>query len=207
MIQNPKSYWQGVSEKPEWKDYILPGRDDAAFNAEGLIEAQRLFYFFDNKSAVIDYGCGIGRVLQYVADRAGHVVGLDISGGFIQRAAEIVKRDNVAFFLSDEYQKENVADLVYSLMVLQHNDKASRIDIVTHIFKLLKYGRCAVISFPKFESTYYQETDSLHKFTQEEVELFGRMFSSYRIVEGNLPAYEIPCDKNINNEYYLIAVK
>lgn len=205
MIQNSKAYWDSVSEKPDYRDYILPRRTDTAFNNEGLMEAQRLFYFFDNKSTVIDYGCGIGRVLQYIAGRAGYVVGLDISSGFLQRAADLIKCNNVAFFQSDEYRKENIADFVYSLMVLQHNNEANRIDIITHIFKLLKHGGIAIINFPKLDSTYYHETETLHKFKFDEVIEYAQMFRGARIIEGNLAGYSKEIEGN--NEYFLIAVK
>ena len=147
MIQNPKTFWQGISERKDWKDYILPNRADADFDAEGLAEAQRLFYFFDSSSTVVDYGCGIGRVLKYVAERAGYVVGLDICPAFLSRAKESIKRDNVAFFPSDEYQRENVADLVYSLMVFQHNDAENRAGIMRHIRRILRTGGVAIVNF------------------------------------------------------------
>jgi len=53
MIQNPKSYWQNISNQPDWKSYILPRENDVDFDAEGLMEAQRLFYFFDKDSIVV----------------------------------------------------------------------------------------------------------------------------------------------------------
>lgn len=205
MIQNPKTFWQGISKRKDWRDYILPRESDADFNAEGLAEAQRLFYFFDRSSTVVDYGCGIGRVLKYVAERAGHVVGLDICPAFLSRAGESIKYDSVAFFPSDEYQRENVADLVYSLMVMQHNDAENRMKIMGHIHRILKPGGTAVVNFPQHGSAYYQEGPFLHKFTWGEVADLGELFHSFRIVEGNLPGYERQCGGN--NEYFLIAVK
>ena len=205
MITNPKAYWQGVANREDWRSFILPRKNDADFDAEGLAEARRLFYFYDGNSTVVDYGCGVGRVLQYVAERAGHAVGLDICTAFLDRAREAIKRDNVAFFPSDEYQRENVADLVYSIMVLQHNDAPNRMKIMEHIHRILKVDGMAVVSFPRIESTYYQESDTLHKFTRGEVYDYGRLFFISRIIEGNLPHYEK--EYTGNNEYFLIAVK
>jgi len=205
MIENHKSFWQHISKRPEWKSYILPRTNDADFDAEGFAEAQRLFYFFDKSSVVVDYGCGIGRVLQYVAERAGFTVGLDICDGFLDRARVAIHGDKVAFFRSDEYQNENVADFLYSFMVLQHNDEANRKKIMGHILGILGPGKTAIVNFPMFESTYYEEGPFLHKFRRGEVGEYGQVFSSFRIIEGNLPGYEKPC--NGVNEYFLIAVK
>ncbi len=207
MIQNPKAYWQNISAQVDWRDHILPGRSEEAFDYEGWIEAQRLFYFFDKSSVVVDYGCGVGRILQYVARKAGYTVGLDISQIFLDRAKELIKSDKVGFFRSDEYQTENIADFVYCLMVMQHNSPENQRKIMNHIFRILRKGRTAIISFPKADSAYYQESETLYKFKKEEAEVFGKMFASYRIVEGNYPNYEKAHDKSINHEYYLIAIK
>jgi len=203
MIQNPKSYWQNVSEQPEWKNYILPRKNDADFDAEGFAEAQRLFYFFDKKSTVVDYGCGVGRVLKYVAERAGHVIGLDICDGFLDKARGLVKADNVEFLRAETYKDQEIADFVYCLMVMQHNDLLNQKIIIGHIKRILKEGGTAIVSFPRAESNYYQENETLHKFTADEVSYFGDQFTSFRIIEGNLPGYAGPAEGN--NEYFLIA--
>lgn len=205
MIENPKSYWQNLSEQPEWKSYILPREKDADFDAEGFAEAQRLFYFFDRSSVVVDYGCGIGRVLKYVTERAGFTIGLDICKGFLDKASVVINGDRVIFYQADEYKEGNMADLVYSFMVLQHNDSPNREKIMAHILRILRPGKTAIVSFPRFESSYYEESSFVHKFTKEEVEAYGKLFSSYRIIEGNLPGYQKKADGV--NEYFLIAVK
>jgi SAM-dependent methyltransferase len=205
MIQDPQSFWNNIATRKEWRSYILPRENDSDFDSEGFVEAQRLFYFFDKNSLVVDYGCGIGRVLQYVAERVGFVVGLDICDGFLERARAANYGDNVAFFQSDEFHDENVADFVYSLMVLQHNDEPNREKIMSRIHGILKSGKMAIVSFPHFDSIYYKENDFIHKFTKGEVETFGRAFSSYWIIEGNLAGYERQYDGV--NEYFLIATK
>lgn len=205
MIQDPKSYWQNISERPGWKSYILPRESDADFDSEGFVEDQRLFYFFDRNSVVVDYGCGVGRVLQYVAERAGYTIGLDICDRFLDMAKETIHGDKVFFSNADEYKNVNVADFVYSLMVLQHNDAPNRDKIMAHILRILRPGKTAIVSFPQAGSTYYEENPFVHKFTKEEVEEYGKAFSSFRIIEGNLPGYQKKFDGV--NEYFLIAVK
>ena len=205
MISSPKEFWQNISERPEWKSYILPRENDAAFDSEGFAEAQRLFYFFDKNSVVVDYGCGVGRVLQYIAERAGFTIGLDICDRFFDRAKETIHGDKVFFSNVDEYKNVNVADFVYSLMVLQHNNAPNRDKIMAHILRILRPGKTAVVSFPQADSNYYEENPFVHKFTKEEVEAYGKAFSFFRIIEGNLPGYQKKFDGV--NEYFLISVK
>ena len=200
-----KTFWQKVSAGANWRDYILPRDSQESFDAEGFEEAIRLFYFFDGNSTVVDYGCGVGRVLQYVAQRARHAVGIDISRNYLDRAQGFIKKDNVEFYEPGQYQEENVADLVYSIMVLQHNNQVHRREIMQHVYSLLKTGGTAVVSFPRYESTYYEEGEFIHKFTREEVESLGSMFRAFRITEGNLPNYEKKYSGT--NEYFLIGVK
>ncbi len=206
-VKDPKSFWQSISRRENWRDFILPRKNYKDFDYEGWIEAQRLFYFFDSSSTVVDYGCGIGRILKYVSERAKLVIGLDINSDFLKKARSDVRSDKVLFFRSDEYHQENVADFVYSLLVLQHNDQENRERIIRHICKILRKRGVALINFPRFESNYYEETEFIHKFRKNEVEKFGSLFFSYRIVEGNLPNYEKDYDRELNHEYFLIAVK
>ena len=206
-VRDPNRFWQSLSKAENWRDFILPGRSDQDFDYEGYLEAQRLFYLFDGSSTVVDYGCGIGRVLKYVAERAMVAIGLDVNLDFLEKANIYVKDDKVLFFRSDQYHQENVADLVYSLMVLQHNDQENREKIMHHIFRILKPEGLALISFPRFESNYYEENEFLHKFMRAEVERYGLLFPSFRIIEGNLPNYVGEYDRKISHEYFLIAVK
>ena len=197
-----KAYWKEIAERPDWKDYILPRTDALDFEVEGMIEAQRLFHFFDGESTVIDYGCGIGRVIQYIAQKAKRAIGLDITQSFLRKARAAIP--NAEFYATDDYEEEGIADLVYCFMVMQHNDQAGRERIMEHIGHLLKMGGTAIVSFPSDKSTYYKENKNLHKFTRDEVRWFGQKFDS-RIVEGNLAGYAKPASGM--NEYFLISVK
>lgn len=205
MMRDPAKFWNQASESGIWRDFILPRKSQSDFDSEGWVEAQRLFYFFDGSSTVVDYGCGVGRVLQYVAERAGSVVGIDISSGFIRKAKESTAAGNVRFFKADRFMATDFADLVYCLMVMQHNDHGHREEIMGHIYRLLKLGGMAVVSFPRYESTYYEEGAFIHKFKREDVADLASMFRSCRIVEGNLPNYEK--EYAGINEYFLIGVK
>ena len=204
MIANSKVYWREISERSDWKQYILPRKDEKDFDIEGLLEAHRLYYLFDNQSTVVDYGCGIGRVLQFVSQRAGRTIGLDITSSFLQKAG-LALNGNVELYQTEEFTDESMADLVYCLMVMQHNGAENRNLIIGHIHKILKHGGFAVISFPSIESNYYVENEFCHKFTREEVMALALPFESFRVVSGNLPGYA--AEVTGVNEYFLIAVK
>jgi 2-polyprenyl-3-methyl-5-hydroxy-6-metoxy-1,4-benzoquinol methylase len=206
-LSNPKQFWTAIAKDPNWRDYILPRQDAEDLDREGALEAERLYYFFDRHSTIVDYGCGIGRVARHVAPRAKAVIGLDISHAFITHATCATPLDNVTFHVSDDYQAQAIAEFVYCLMVFQHNDAAHRTRMLHQIHALLKPGGTALIQFPRVESDYYHETDFVHTFSRDEVRAYGARFPSFRILEGNLVNYEKAYNRAIPHEYFLIATR
>lgn len=205
MVKHPKEFWKSIAEKKEWRDYILPRVNESDFDAEGFAEAQRLFYFFDKRSTVIDYGCGVARVLKYVAERAGRVIGLDVCDEFLDRARSIVAGNNIEFYPSDGFNEIGIADFAYCIMVMQNNTLEGQQKIIRHIWQLLMDNGMAIISFPRYESTYYREDEAFHKFHRQEVASLADGLFDYRIIEANLPGYA----KRVEglNEYFMIATK
>ncbi len=101
------------------------------FYAHGSAEIERLmkrldeFGVTDQRSAALDFGCGVGRLTNALADHYEHVDGVDISAVMVRRAAEMApNRDRCTFqvnvapdlsiFPDDHF------DLVHCNIVLQH---------------------------------------------------------------------------------------
>jgi SAM-dependent methyltransferase len=197
--------WRALSSQPNWRDFILPGRSDFQFELEGFIEAQRLYYLMGERDTVVDYGCGIGRVAKYVAERAQHVIGVDIDERFVAMARRLVLRPNVEFHVATRYRARTVADLTYSLMVFPHNPPEDRQRIMRHIMEITRPGGTVFAQFPRAESTYYVEADFVHKFGRDEVRALAEGLRDVRIIEGNLAKYERPADPSMSHEYFLLA--
>lgn len=73
---------------------------------------------------ILELGCGCGRITKSLAERFGRVTAVDISEGNLKVAKESVVADNVEFILIkevEEYLKLPPADVIYSVIVLQHN--------------------------------------------------------------------------------------
>jgi SAM-dependent methyltransferase len=175
------------------------------FDLEGYVEAQRLFYFFGPADTVLDYGCGIGRVAKHVAERAREVIGLDVNSRFLSIARSQVLRSNVTFHLDSRFRQREVADFAYALMVLQHNQAPDHLPIMRRIAEVTRPGGAVLVQFPRWESTYYVESDFVHKFRRDEIVALAQDLRDVRIVEGNLANYERPCDPSMAHEYFLIA--
>ena len=200
ITQNPKKFWLAKSKKKRWREYILPGRNDKDFHDEGLQQAKFLEEYYFPNDIVLEYGCGIGRILKHI--KARRKIGLDIVPKFIS----IAKQDlNSEYYLIDEFKE--TADFIYSISVIQHNVKEEREIMMKNIFNLLRTGGSALINFPHENSDVYDKKDLfVHVFTKKEVEEYGKMFDKYDIFEGNLVNYAGK-KTNKNNEYFLLVGK
>jgi SAM-dependent methyltransferase len=193
ITANPKVFWSRISAISKWRDYILPNRTDKEFNEEGLLEAENIAKEFRLKrtanptNVCIDYGCGIGRITKHFKKYAKRMIGLDICKEFIEKAKAI---DSCEYYTTDEFKEEEVADIVFSVSVLQHNDEPNRKEIMQRIHSLLKPGGICYVTFPyDWRGSVYTETPFLHRFSPEEVMALASDFK-YKFIElRNLVRY------------------
>lgn len=107
-----------------------------------------------------EYGCGVGRLTQWLAKRFRCVVAFDVSEPHLQIARDRMSRlriDNVDFILvrgmADLERLCNV-DLFYSFIVLQHNPPPIITDILSRAFAGLNEGGCCFFQVPTFSTDY-----------------------------------------------------
>ncbi|MFO1314275.1 MAG: class I SAM-dependent methyltransferase [Burkholderiales bacterium] len=97
-----------------------------------------------NYGVAVDFGCGVGRVSQWLAKRFSRVVGVDIS----PRMLELAERYNtesaaITFVLGNEVNvplATSSADLVYSFIVLQHIGKAMQQQYLREFSRIARPG-------------------------------------------------------------------
>lgn len=102
----------------------------------------------------LDFGCGVGRLTQALADYFMQVDGVDISWEMINLAERYSKfgqdvvhyytnsRPNLSLFESGRY------DLVYTMIVLQHMPPTFQREYVREFFRVLKPGGVAMFEIP-----------------------------------------------------------
>src|SRR5271156_3963469 len=98
---------------------------------------------------VLDYGCGVGRLVVPFAQRSQTVVGVDVSPGMIEQARENCKRFGVSARLLDVSELDSLPpasfDLVHSLIVFQHIPVARGEAILRKLIALLDEGGVGAI--------------------------------------------------------------
>ena len=79
--------------------YSLGNRNLLDSITSEIIALMRHWELFDANSIVADIGCGTGRFEPFLAPHVGGIIGLDISGKMLQRAAEEVRGFSNALFV------------------------------------------------------------------------------------------------------------
>jgi 2-polyprenyl-3-methyl-5-hydroxy-6-metoxy-1,4-benzoquinol methylase len=108
----------------------------------------------------VEYGCGLGRITRWLADRFEHVYCYDISAAHLAGAAHHLTRSGVTNVTLhhvrtvDEMVNLERADLVYSLIVLQHNPPPVIRLIVRAFLKALNPGGVAYFQVPTYRDGY-----------------------------------------------------
>lgn len=167
-MYNPSQQWErfgrddpyyGVYSVDEFRQGNLD--DDArerffasgAEHVDGVLEQVRRWVRPDfSPSAVLDHGCGVGRLVVPFAERAERVVGVDVSGSMLAEARSNCEQrglTNVEFVEAarlDTLQPQ--FDLVHSYIVLQHIPRKTGEQIFTTLASLVRPGGVGVLHVP-----------------------------------------------------------
>ena len=108
----------------------------------------------------LDFGCGIGRVTQALADHFDRCVGVDISPSMIARANQhnrhatsrcryqVNATDDLALFADAEF------DLIYASRVLQHIEPRYTRNYLAEFIRVLRPGGLVIVDLPS-ESGFF----------------------------------------------------
>ena len=117
VSKDPKKYRE--SGRLDYRLYILNDK---------YMNCQRCMKF----RSVLEYGCGNGRMTEFIAKDYKAVYAVDISAEMLRLGKERVKADNIFWMETDGSILPKIkVDYIFSYIVLQHLTK----DIVEDIFK------------------------------------------------------------------------
>lgn len=119
-----------------------------------------------NFNSVMDFGCGVGRLSLALAKHAKHVIGVDISTSHLQEAQKNIDSleiGNVSLNhiknISDISRLHKV-DLVYSLIVLQHNPPPVMREILIALCQRVAPGGYLFVQLPTYRKNYHYNVES-----------------------------------------------
>lgn len=175
LLQHIQSSWEHLgATEPHWS--VLTADK---FKQEHIAENEEAFYQTGKPNvevlwqslrrngidptvlkSCLEYGCGLGRVTRWLAERFDQVYGYDISRAHLAGAGDYLKRrqfQNVVLrhiaAPGDVAQLEKT-DLVYSVIVLQHNPPPIIAMIVRGLLMSLKPGGIAYFQVPTYQRGY-----------------------------------------------------
>jgi ubiquinone/menaquinone biosynthesis C-methylase UbiE len=156
-------HWHRLGDTdPLWAVYVAPDTkneqwDLPAFLRTGRDEVDRVLAGLPRQPAghrlALDFGCGVGRLSQALAEHFDQVIGVDVSAPMLRRAAELAAdspvRDRLEFRLNDRPDLALLADasvdLVYSSLVLQHLPRSLAAGYLGEFVRVLRPGGLVVV--------------------------------------------------------------
>lgn len=129
--------------------------DPDAFFRTGREEVARVMGYLESlplcpgKERALDFGCGVGRLTQALAEHFEEVVGIDISSSMVEKARELDRHGGtVRYHVNTEPDlailDEASFDFVYSSITLQHIPPRYGRRYVADFFRVLRPGGVAV---------------------------------------------------------------
>ena len=149
---------------PLWAILTEPGRrhggwDAAEFFATGereiaeVMDRAAAFGLPVARGAALDFGCGVGRLTQALADRFEQVTGVDIAPAMLEGARAYNRHGDRCRYLLNEHNHlhalgDGAFDLVYSRITLQHLPRRHIRAYLAEFVRVLRPGGLLVFQLP-----------------------------------------------------------
>jgi len=138
-----REYWDKRARKG--LDNIIPVQLREGFFTTGIRDVYSLLYNLPRPTnyTILDLGCGIGRMLYFLAPLCKQAIGLDVSIELLARASKLLSfHKNVSLIVGAGetlYQfRDQTFDLVSSFACFQHLPKKTMINYFREIYRVLK---------------------------------------------------------------------
>jgi len=136
----------------------LMGGDETSegFEESGRTKAKTLSASVSDGDRVLEVGCGVGRIMKYLAIHCGELHGLDVSNRMLSRARDrLADIDNVQLHRGNGRDLRDLADgtfdFCYSIQVFQVIQREDTMRYLSEINRVLKSGGGIYAQFLDFE--------------------------------------------------------
>ena len=175
LFEHVQSTWQELGEiDPHWsvlaseefrQSNMLAARD--VFYRTGEAHVAQLFGTLERNSVqhsgfetCLDYGCGVGRITRHLSGRFKRVFAYDISLAHLRHAGVYLQEENVANVSLNHLARVRdietlpKVDVVYSMLVLQHNPPPVIAFVLEGLVRALNPGGIAFFQVPTYRLGY-----------------------------------------------------
>ncbi len=172
-IRDLRQDWDAFGKNdPMWAILTAPGKRGNKWQAEeffgtGAREIEELMKYVQSlgvrvsKRKALDFGCGIGRLTQALADYFDEVHGVDVAPSMIRLACRYNRRgDKCRYHLNDSPSLSLFADdsfdLIYSVLTLQHIDPKDSRAYVKEFIRILAPHGSLIFQLPSTPANYLE---------------------------------------------------
>ena len=161
-----KSWEQFAKSDPLWSILSEESKRHGKWNPEeffatGRAEIAALLADLDSRNIVVkrddavDFGCGVGRLTQALADHFGRATGIDISTTMVESAKSYDVAGRCRFLVNTSTDiavlPDGSADLIYTNIVLQHNEPEDIERFLRAFVRILRPGGALVFQLPAWK--------------------------------------------------------
>lgn len=164
-LEQVRSTWQTLGRTdPLWAVMTHPDRRNGGWDADlheffghGRREIDRLVETMANHGLslgdrVLDFGCGVGRLSNALAEHASSVVGVDIAESMIEHAEAFNQHgERIQFHSYDGHSlpyPDAAFDSVVSLVVLQHTPPETQLAALLEMRRVVRPGGLIAVQIP-----------------------------------------------------------
>ena len=163
VVSWPQFRQSAINEQSR-QDFFLTGQRHVDHVIEALRTHLRPSFA---PTRILDYGCGVGRLVVPFAQRFQHVTGVDVSEAMLSEARANAKRaeiENVQYFHTDQFEMEasKSFDLIHSFIVFQHIRPNRGEAILRRLLQLLEPEGLGAIHI-----TFSKDISRLHSAVSE----------------------------------------
>lgn len=178
-----RGYWRGAGleevqrtwdrlavEDPLWAIHSVPDKKGnrwewSEFMATGISEIEQLTRYLADRGLrygrrhALDFGCGVGRLSQALADHFDRVTGLDISPSMLELArARNRSGERCTYVLNQSGSlsvfQDGEFDLIYSNVTLQHVPRRLALGYIAEFVRILAPGGILVFQLPSHPASW-----------------------------------------------------
>lgn len=142
-----------------WSDKKNNQWEPSEFFKTGEKEIESVFEYLNSRNIklknghALDFGCGVGRLTQAMADKFNYVTGVDIAPSMIENANLYNSwGERCSYLVNDadnlEIFSDNSFDFVYTNIVLQHMEPRYSMKYLQEFIRILSVGGIAIFQIP-----------------------------------------------------------
>jgi len=146
--------WEDVKEK-DTNEYIACTPSEEAFKSSGLIDSGLLLNTIRRhmgydflKRDILEYGCGNGRMAQFLREYFNRYIAADISKTMLKMIMKKLDVEGLKTSGEDIPLEDESVDIIFTFTVLMHNKKNFVPKIVNEFRRVLKRGGHLFMQLP-----------------------------------------------------------